>query len=79
MVVVYETFNVSPDATVLSPPVKSFAEYNVPEEPPLVLLFTTKPPAIVAEPLMLKDDAADVLIAADEAAANVMAGLVAFE
>jgi hypothetical protein len=51
---VYVTFNVSPDATDLSPPVKSPAENRIPEVPEDTL--AKKAPAIVAVAFITKED-----------------------
>ena len=50
----YVTFKVSPEATDLSPPVKSPAENKTPEVP--VATLVKNAPAIVAVPVIAKED-----------------------
>jgi hypothetical protein len=59
--VLYVTFNTSVDATVLLPPVKLPAEYNVPVVLSIVAepLILMKQPATVPEPVNVNDTAAE--------------------
>jgi hypothetical protein len=74
--VVYDTFNVSPFETILSPAEKSPAEYNVPvvEPTPALLLFgfeVKNAPLTVPELEIENTQAFDEAIALLAAAANV--------
>ena len=76
------TFSVSPETTERSPgEVKSDAEYNVPVEPPFVLLLVKNAPPIVAVALMLNTAGDAEFVATDGLAvvgvANEHAGRVA--
>ena len=60
------TFSVSPETTERSPgEVKSEAEYNVPVEPPLVLLLTKNAPPTVDVALMVYEAGEAELVATD--------------